>query len=108
LVAGKQDNREILLEELNRRLAELEGGRRRPSPVLDRLMSRLGEAEMAVGVVMLVFAPFDAFAAILTSIGGATWAYERFIKEPREAREEIERRRQLDLVRSELDRLKRQ
>jgi hypothetical protein len=101
------DDHEAALAELTRRLAVLEADRRKQSPFLDRIVSRLGEAELAVGILMLVFTPFDALSSALGTVGAATWAYDKFIKQPRETRREIERSRQIDLLRSELDRLTR-
>lgn len=101
------DDRDPALAELTTRLAALEAGRRRSSPFLDRIMSRVGEAEIVIGTLILVFTPFDALSSVLGTIGGATWAYDKFIKEPRETRSEIEQSRQIDLLRSEVDRLRR-
>ena len=95
------------LEELTRRLAELEAGRRKAPRLLDRMMSRLGEAEIAIGTLIFAFTPFDWVSAILTTTGGVTCAYERFIREPRQERDEIDRNRRIDLLRSEIDRLRR-
>jgi hypothetical protein len=70
-------------------------------------MSWIGEAETAIGLLMLLFTPYDLISYALGAVGVLTWAYDRFIKVPREVRGEIERNRQIDLIRSEIDRLRR-
>ena len=70
-------------------------------------MSILGEAEIVIGALMFFFTPFDATSIVLGAIGGMTWVYDRLVKEPRETREIIESNRQIDLLRSEVDRLMR-
>lgn len=95
------------LDELNRRLAELEAGHRKAPPIIDRFVSRLGEIEIAAGFLLFLFSPLEWLSAVLTIVGGATWTYERLIKEPRLARDELERSRQIDMIRSEIDRLTR-
>ncbi len=106
-MATEPGDHNLALDELKRRLGELEKSRRQTPPYLDRIVSRLGEAEIAAGTLMLLFSPFETVSIVLGTVGAATWVYDRFIKEPRETRNEIEQNRQIDLIQSEIDRLAR-
>jgi hypothetical protein len=96
------------LEEFEGRLAELEMVSRNRSSLPDRVVSRVGEIETILGFLIFVLTPLDVLSLALSTIGALTWTHDKFIKGPRERRERTERNRQIDLIRPELDRLKRQ
>jgi hypothetical protein len=94
------------LAELERRLAALRTVARQKPTAADRVFEWIGATEAVAGFFLLILSPFDSISLVLTAAGFSTLAYERLYRQRRERRLEVERRRSVDLLLSEIDRLK--
>lgn len=100
----ERDQIEQAVARLRERITEL----RRESPagkLTDRVVDFIGDACTIAGLILLFVFPVDPISVALSTLGIGILGYNHFIRMPRiEAREQM-RRRQIDMLEAQIDRM---